>query len=198
MSHFTSKWSTKFLKMPNRVLEVKHFDLFDPLKQKLIENLSFSVYPGESLHIVGENGVGKTALLRALFSSYRFYSGHLQLNIEDFSYLPQLSPRMPKLPVSLGEICSQEYSFFPERIMKKSLVGASGGERKRAMLAKVFSENKRLIVLDEPLNHLDQNAAAQVGQWLAGYLSQGGTLIYTGHSGKLPQQRVLDLEKWRC
>lgn len=182
----------------NEILRVENLDLFDPLKKMLLQGISFSVGKGEALHIVGENGTGKTALIRAIFSGYKYYKGRVVLGQKDFSYLPQLSPKRPKLPISLEEICSVEYPFYSQDIMKRALAGASGGERKRAMLAKVFSEKKQLTVLDEPLNHLDSTAQRQVGEWLARYLEQGGTLIYTGHSGMLPQTNILDLEQWKC
>ena len=186
--------------MPNKkdVITVSQLDLFDPLKKKLLEGVSFSLREGEALRIIGENGVGKTTLLSAIFSDYRGFRGSIELKTKDFSFLPQLSPRRPKLPITLKEICDKEYEFFQADTMKRSLGGASGGERKRAMLAKVFSENKKLMALDEPLNHLDQNATVQVGRWLQGYLDRGGSLIYTGHTGNLPQTKALDLEKWKC
>ena len=184
--------------MQNEVLKVARLDLYDPLTKKLLGDLSFKLDAGEALHIIGENGTGKTALIRSIFADYKFYKGLIDLRQKDFSYLPQLSPRRPKLPIDLGEICSQEFSFYPKTMMKRPLGGASGGERKRAMLAKVFSEDKALIVLDEPLNHLDTNAQAQVAQWLGQYLESGGTLIYTGHIGGLPHTKTLDLEKWKC
>lgn len=182
----------------NLLLKVEGLDLFDPLRKMLLRKVSFHVQKGEALHIVGENGVGKTTLIRAVFSDYKYYKGSIKLGAKDFSYLPQLSPKKPKLPINLGEICDKEYEFFTSKLMKRSLGGASGGERKRAMLAKIFTEDRPLIVLDEPLNHLDSAASAQVGDWLSGYLKSGGALIYTGHIGNLPQTKILDLEQWRC
>lgn len=182
----------------SKILEVSNLDLFDPLKKQLLKKLSFSVSKGDALHITGENGTGKTALIRSIFANYKRKSGTINLFQKDFSYLPQLSPKRPKLPISLGEICDVEYEFFSKETMKRALNGASGGERKRAMLARVFSENKPLIILDEPLNHLDFKAEAQVGSWLEMYLKEGGTLIYTGHTGNLPQTQILDLEQWKC
>lgn len=184
--------------MQNSLLSVKNLDLYDPLKKRLLRGLGFELNPGEALHIVGENGTGKTALIRAVFSGYKFYKGKIELKEKNFSYLPQLSPKRPKLPVSLGEICSREYPFFKGQTMRRSLAGASGGERKRAMLAKVFSEERPLMVLDEPLNHLDAKAQKQVAAWLASWVESGGTLVYTGHVGDLPHTKVLDLEKWKC
>lgn len=189
--------------MPNElvssdILKVEGLDLFDPLRKKLLGGLSFQMEKGDALHIVGENGVGKTTLIRSIFSDYKHYKGSIQLFVKEFSYLPQLSPKKPKLPINLGEICDKEYDFFSKELMRRSLGGASGGERKRAMLAKIFSEEKPLIVLDEPLNHLDSVASRGVGNWLQNYLSGGGALIYTGHIGNLPQTKILDLEQWRC
>lgn len=183
--------------MGSKVLVVDCLDLFDPLKKRLLGDLSFDLGKGEALHIVGENGTGKTALIRAVFSGYKYYRGNIDLRQKDFSYLPQLSPKRPKLPISLGEICSTPYPFYSREHMERALAGASGGERKRAMLAKIFDEGKPLIVLDEPLNHLDAKAQAQVGDWLSDYVRRGGTLVYTGHIGKLPHTKVLDLEKWK-
>lgn len=181
-----------------QILLVEDLELFDPLKKKLLTGLNFEVLPGEALHIIGENGTGKTALIRSIFAGYKYFKGKIKLSLKDFAYLPQLSPKRPKLPISLEEICPKEYPFYSQDTMKRPLAGASGGERKRAMLAKVFSEDKKLIVLDEPLNHLDSGAQEQVAKWLTGYIQGGGTLIYTGHIGNLPHTKTLDLEKWKC
>lgn len=65
------------------------------------------------------------------------------------------------------------------------------------MLARVLSENRPLIVLDEPLNHLDIKATEAVANWLSEYVARGGTLIYTGHVGNLPATKVVDLQIWK-
>lgn len=178
------------------VFDLKNFSLFTNSGKKLLSNVNLTMHKGEALHLIGENGVGKSTLILSIINKHKDYTGEITRSFKEVSYLAQLSNKNPKLPITLGDVSACEYPFYTERHFDIALQSASGGERKKAMLSRVFSENKEFMILDEPFNHLDQTSRAQVKEYLDNYIKAGNSLLITGHHDL--GHRKEDLSKWRC
>jgi len=164
--------------------------------EPLIENFSSKITRGDRIGILGNNGVGKTTLLRLLLGDLEPHSGTIKhgTNLE-IGYFDQLRESLdPEKSVAenvgdgrthirmngkdrhvIGYL--KGFLFSPKRAMTpvKSL---SGGERNRIILAKLFTRAANLLVLDEPTNDLDMETLEVLEARLAEY---AGTLIVVSH-----------------
>jgi len=165
-------------------------------EEPLIENFSINIMRGDRIGILGNNGVGKTTLLRLLLGDIEPQSGTIKhgTNLE-IGYFDQLRESLdPDKSVAdnvgdgrtyirmnggerhvIGYL--KGFLFSPKRSMTpvKSL---SGGERNRIILAKLFTRAANLLVLDEPTNDLDMETLEVLEARLAEY---SGTLIIVSH-----------------
>lgn len=131
----------------------------------LAENLNVELYPGKALLIRGANGSGKTTLLKALLGMLLLEKGQVKWQIPAHrrGYLPQLQAQQTHLPFLLSDILSSPTAslalgLLEARHLKTPWNAASGGERKRALLSRILLEEPEALILDEPLNHLDQES----------------------------------------
>lgn len=178
------------------VFELSDFSLFTASGNQLISNLNLKMHQGEALHLVGDNGIGKSTLILSLLGRHEFYSGTIAKTFENYSYLAQLSNKNPKLPISLSDVSNIEYPFYPKELFSRALQSASGGERKKAMLSRIFAKESDFMILDEPFNHLDQKSQGQVREYLDNYVKSGRSLLITGHHDL--GHRKVDLNRWKC
>lgn len=163
---------------------------------EVISNFSINIMRGDRIGLIGNNGVGKTTLLRLLLGQLQPQSGTLKhgtnLEVGYFDQLRQTLELEKSVAYNVGEgrtyinINGKErhivgylkgFLFTPKRSMTpvKSL---SGGERNRVILAKLFTRAANLLVLDEPTNDLDIETLEVLEQKLCNY---SGTLIVVSH-----------------
>jgi len=164
--------------------------------EPLIENISLKIMRGDRIGLIGNNGVGKTTLLRLLLGLLEPQTGTLKhgtnLEIGYFDQLRQTLDLEKSVAYNVGEgqtyikLNGKErhivgylkgFLFTPKRAMMpvKSL---SGGERNRVILAKLFTQPANLLVLDEPTNDLDLETLEVLEERLCDY---SGTLIVVSH-----------------
>ena len=164
--------------------------------QPLIENFSINITRGDRIGILGNNGVGKTTLLRILLGDLEPQSGTVKLGTNlEVSYFDQLRESLDpersvaenvgdgRTYIKLGGIDRhvigylKGFLFSPKRSLTpiKSL---SGGEKNRIILAKLFTQPANLLILDEPTNDLDMETLEVLEARLADYQ---GTLIVVSH-----------------
>ena len=163
---------------------------------KLIDNFSIKIMRGDRLGLIGNNGVGKTTLLRLLLGQLEPQSGTLKhgTNIE-IGYFDQLRQALDldqSVAYNVGEGRTyirlngkdrhvvgylKGFLFSPKRAMTP-VKALSGGERNRVILAKLFTRPANLLVLDEPTNDLDIETLEVLEQRLCDYQ---GTLIVVSH-----------------
>ena len=164
--------------------------------EPLIEGFSLKILRGDRIGLIGNNGVGKTTLLRLLLGQLEPQVGTLKhgTNLE-IGYFDQLRDTLDlekSVAYNVGEGRTyiklngkdrhvvgylKGFLFSPERSTTpvKSL---SGGERNRVILAKLFTRAANLLVLDEPTNDLDIETLEVLEEKLCDY---AGTLIVVSH-----------------
>ena len=164
--------------------------------ESVIRDFSIKIMRGDRIGLIGNNGVGKTTLLRLLLGHLEPQTGTIKhgthLEVGYFDQLRQTLDLDKSVAYNVGEgrtyinLNGKErhivgylkgFLFSPKRSMTlvKSL---SGGERNRVILAKLFTRPANLLVLDEPTNDLDIETLEVLEQKLCDYT---GTLIVVSH-----------------
>jgi ABC-type multidrug transport system ATPase subunit len=188
-----------------------------------VDNLSFTVEPGEAVALWGPNGAGKTTIIRTLLG---LYSAQGQVWVNGCEL-----PRQGKQARAALGYVPQELAFYqdlttrdtlrfyanlkqvpPGRIqpaltevgladdMDKPVAALSGGMKQRLALAIALLADPPLLILDEPTSNLDAQARDDFMKLLLVQKSQGKTLLFTSHrleEVELLASRVLVLEAGR-
>ncbi len=201
----------ELLKEPYKeVLHVENLSLCVGEEQKLLcENLGFSLLRKEKIAIIGENGIGKSTLLKTLLgylspvcggytwgknTSISYYEQeNLNLNSEKQA-IDELWDRFPHIPeaqirkVLGGVLLTKEDVYKPIKVL-------SGGERARLALCILMLEKSNVMLLDEPTNHLDLPSKEILEEALSDY---EGTLLFVSHDryllNKIPD-KIIELTK---
>jgi ATP-binding cassette subfamily F protein uup len=177
------------------VLEASHISLSYG-EQKLIDDFSVTVMRGDKIGLIGDNGVGKTTLVRALLGQIPVDSGKVVLGTKlDVAYFDQLRSQLdPERSVMENVVQGsdfielngqrkhalaylQDFLFSPQRA-RTPVKALSGGERNRLLLAKLFTRPANLLVMDEPTNDLDVETLELLEELLVNYT---GTLLLISH-----------------
>jgi len=162
----------------------------------LIDDFSIKIMRGERIGLIGNNGVGKTTLLRLLLGDLEPQSGTIKhgtnLEIGYFDQLRQSLDLEKSVAYNVGEGRThiklngkdrhvvgylKGFLFGPKRSMMP-VKALSGGERNRVILAKLFTRPANLLVLDEPTNDLDIETLEVLEARLCEF---DGTLIVVSH-----------------
>lgn len=159
--------------------------------RQLFAESDFAIYWKEHLAIIGENGTGKTTLMKLIMEEEALDSGELKLGSKvTIGYLPQMIAfEQPQRTIlqefmyecSLGEQESRRllagYSFYKDDVMTQ-LRFLSGGEKVRLELAKLMQKQVNFLLLDEPTNHLDIETREEIEEILEEF---EGTLLTMSH-----------------
>lgn len=173
----------------------------------LFSNLTFSIHPGELLHIQGVNGSGKTSLLRILaglsradegkvcwnesdirdareeYASRLLYLGHQPAVKDDLTVIEnlQVSSRIAGLDPAPDQLKDAlEMTGLGKRTALPARV-LSQGQRRRLALARLWLDQRPFWVLDEPFTALDVQATALLENRLQSHLAAGGMAVMTTH-----------------
>ncbi|TWT74928.1 ATP-binding cassette domain-containing protein [Allorhodopirellula solitaria] len=162
----------------------------------IVNDFSTLVMRGDKIGIIGPNGAGKTTLLKLILGGLEPTDGEIKLGTNlKIAYFDQLRDTLdPELTVTenvgggsdkvaVGDKTKhivgylQDYLFTPERA-RTPVKYLSGGERNRALLAKLMTQPANVIVLDEPTNDLDAETLEMLEEQLVGF---DGTLLMVSH-----------------
>jgi len=154
-----------------RMLKVEHLSFGYDVP--LIEDLSFELFKGDRLAIIGPNGKGKTTLLNLLANELKPGNGSIEThNSTAMNYFGQTNVNSLDLQKTVEEEIQSSLAdrtrgkartlagvmmFEGDNALKKVSV-LSGGERSRVLLAKILGKPCNLLLLDEPTNHLDMDS----------------------------------------
>lgn len=160
--------------------------------QKLFEDVSFEIKKGEKVALIGNNGTGKTTILKIINHIIEADSGKVRLgaNVEigyydqehnvlhmdktAFEEIGDAYPDMSNTQIRNMLAC---FLFTGDDVFKK-IGDLSGGERGRVSLAKLMLSNANFLILDEPTNHLDIMSKEILESALNRYT---GTVLYVSH-----------------
>ena len=158
----------------------------------LFENLAFELKRGDHVAIIGDNGTGKTTLLKIIngvespdFGSYKlgtkvtvgYYDQEHHVLNDDNTIFNEISDAYPSLNNTEIRNVLAAFLFTREDVFKK-IGSLSGGEKGRVSLAKLMLSESNLLILDEPTNHLDITSKEILESALNNY---EGTLLYVSH-----------------
>lgn len=173
----------------NDVLEVNdltftHAGEIEPL----FTNVSFTIHRGERIALIGENGVGKTTLLKAIMQDLKEVK--LGTNVKIGYYAQEQETLQPT-----NTILSEVWDDFPNKTeqeirtvlgnflfsgedIEKFVYMLSGGEKARVALAKLMLQQANFLILDEPTNHLDLVSKEVLESALQNF---SGTILFVSH-----------------
>lgn len=157
----------------------------------LYENLNFDLSRGEKLLVVGENGIGKTTLLRLIMGYLNPIEGNIEITEKtDIAYYAQEHEILDKNKTILENFANfgladyeirrmlGSFLFSGDDIFKKVEV-LSPGERSRVALAKISLTGANTLLLDEPTNHLDPMTQLIISDTFKNY---EGTMLVVSHN----------------
>lgn len=191
----------------NDVLKVEHLSKAFP-PQALFTDVSFEIRRGEHVAVIGDNGTGKTTLLKILNDVIMADSGSFTLgtNVQIGYYdqehhvlhsektiFEEISDAYPQMTNTRIRNMLAAFLFTGDDVFKR-IGDLSGGERGRVSLAKLMLSEANFLILDEPTNHLDIASKEILEQALNDYT---GTVLYVSHDRYFINQtaaRILELK----
>ncbi|HDR7795746.1 TPA: ABC-F family ATP-binding cassette domain-containing protein [Bacillus luti] len=175
----------------NDVLQVKDATIgydADPI----IEHVTMRLTRGDSVALVGPNGIGKSTLLKSIVNKLPLLNGDVSFGSNvSVGYYDQEQANLTSSKRVLNELWD-EYPLQPEKEIRtilgnflftgddvlKPVSSLSGGQKARLALAKLMMQKSNLLILDEPTNHLDLNSKEILENALIDY---PGTLLFVSH-----------------
>ncbi|ALC54943.1 ABC transporter ATP-binding protein [Bacillus thuringiensis] len=175
----------------NDVLQVKDATIgYD--EDSIIENVTMRLTRGDSVALVGPNGIGKSTLLKSIVNKLPLLNGDVSFGSNvSVGYYDQEQANLTSSKRVLNELWD-EYPLQPEKEIRtilgnflftgddvlKPVSSLSGGQKARLALAKLMMQKSNLLILDEPTNHLDLNSKEILENALIDY---PGTLLFVSH-----------------
>ena len=177
-------------------------------RHTVLSELSFQVHAGDYLCIIGENGSGKSSLIKAILGLIPTVNGTISLGEElskhEIAYLPQQNAAQKDFPASVYEVVlsgrlssKRFFSFYSRKdkqgaeanmerlgvlsLKDKSFRELSGGQQQRVLLARAFSTDMKLLIVDEPTVGLDAYATAELYRMIAEINASGVAVIMVTH-----------------
>ena len=191
-------------------LEIRNLN-FSYGKIPALENINITVQPGERVALAGPNGAGKSTLLQLVLGKLQLQSGSINVYGHKarrchhrVAIIPQRStidwnfPLSVRQVVTMGRYVHLGWLRLPQKADRQAVEAAmeamniadlamrqigelSGGQQQRVMLARVLAQDADLLLLDEPLNHVDIGTQELIFHTLEELSQQGKTSIISTH-----------------
>ena len=175
----------------DNVLKVKNIEKSFGNK-KVLNNISFNLYKGERVGIIGKNGIGKSTLLKIIVDKLKKDSGEVDFGSrvkmgyydQDHQDLTDENTILQEINISLN--LTEEYLrtlaggflFSGDDVLKK-VKKLSGGEKVRVSFLKLYMKRANFLILDEPTNHLDIYSIEVLEDALENF---DGTMLVVSHN----------------
>lgn len=170
------------------LLQVDKVRVLSPEGNFLSPEISFDLGEGEVLLLKGENGSGKSSFLKTLLGLHKPFKGtyNFHVPLQEVQYLPQLGNLHFHLPLTLQDVLgtpSPNEGLLKNLDLNKKWNTASGGERQKILLTSALTKKPRLLILDEPFNHVDQESGHILEEALNFFLNEHpqSSLILVSH-----------------
>lgn len=176
----------------NEVLIAENISVGYNPTEPIICNIKFRITRGDSIALVGPNGIGKSTLLKAIINKLPPQSGYFRYgsNVQ-IGYYDQNQAHLSSNKRVLDELWD-EYPLKTEKEIRtvlgnflfsgddvlKPVSALSGGEKARLALAKLMMQKANFLILDEPTNHLDLDSKEVLESALIDY---PGTILFVSH-----------------
>lgn len=187
-------------KLHRQAVEVENLSFaYEGSERKIFNNLSFSINAGERIAVIGENGVGKTTLLRLLMGELQpqfgtikwaekakpgYYSqDHSALFQSDTTLTDWIAGYVREGGYEGGDVETLIRGtlgrlLFSGDDVKKAVKVISGGEQGRMLFGKLMLLHSNVLIMDEPTNHLDMESIESLNSGLEKF---PGTLVFVSH-----------------
>ncbi|MCR4955827.1 MAG: metal ABC transporter ATP-binding protein [Lachnospiraceae bacterium] len=176
--------------------------------ETILEGLNFQVHQGEYLCIVGENGTGKSTLIKTILNLQKPKEGEILLGDgllqSEIGYLPQQTLVQKDFPATVYEVVISgtlsrlgRKPFYGKKekemarktleelgmweLRKRSYRKLSGGQQQRVLLARAMCATSKVIVLDEPVTGLDPKVTAELYDLIHEVNQKGMTILMVSH-----------------
>ncbi len=177
----------------------------------LFRNIDFEIKRGEKLAIIGNNGTGKTTILKIITGSLKadageihlgskvniaYYDQEMQVLDPEKTLFDELQDAYPHLDNTSVRNILASFLFIEDDVFKR-IKDLSGGERGRVALGKLMLSEANFLILDEPTNHLDIVSKEILENVLRSY---SGTVLYVSHDRYFINKtatRIIDLTEER-
>jgi ATP-binding cassette, subfamily F, member 3 len=181
-------------------------------QEAVSKNLNFRLTRGESVALVGPNGIGKSTLLKTIIDKLPSVSGGVRFGSNvTVGYYDQEQAELTSNKRVLNELWD-DYPMRPEKEIRtilgnflfsgedvlKIVSSLSGGEKARLALAKLMMQKSNFLILDEPTNHLDLDSKEVLENALVDY---PGTILFVSHDRYFINRiatKVLELQAAGC
>ncbi len=159
-----------------KLLEVRNLQAFSREGVILSPTVQFELQEGEVLFLRGENGAGKSTILKTILGLHKYFSGtfHFSAQPSEVQYLPQLGNLNFHLPLTLADMLEGKVDspLLAGLDLSKKWNTASGGERQKILFTSALMKKPRVLLLDEPFNHVDKEASHLLEESLSHYLRE--------------------------
>ncbi|NMG46359.1 ABC-F family ATPase [Aromatoleum toluvorans] len=173
---------------------------YEGMEKPLINKFSIAIEAGEKVAIIGENGVGKTTLMKLLLGSLQAQKGHVkwaekakpgyyaQDHSADFAGTAKLTDWISEYARVTASVTGEDLEtlirgtlgrlLFSGDEVRKPVNVISGGEQGRMLFGKLMLSRPNVLLMDEPTNHLDMESIESLNSGLEKF---SGTLVFISH-----------------
>ena len=186
------------------IIKIENMSFSYTNTDKTLKDINMEIKEGEFIAIVGENGSGKSSLIKCILGLNKIQSGKITVN-DRIGYLPQMTEIQNNFPATIEEIVlsgtipnnvlkifyTKEDKKKAEDIMKKlnlydmrkkCFYELSGGQKQRVLIARALCSTDKIIILDEPVNGLDPKIVSGIYDMLYDLNQNNGlTIVMVSH-----------------